>query len=203
MKKIYRYLLLFVAFAFLAYHSVYFKKLSEVRAMEEPEVDFTAMADSLYNGILQLDEVVSLKELMSNLRTQPDSVFQAYGNRLGIGNSAYFFIKTSGTISQNAKGQITLRSNSPTQVQIDTKYIFGNALRDASGLVQLTDFKTTSAFNQLSEALNSLVRETVLPPVVEQLAAEDSIMIKGAVRLGKKDLSPSQITIIPVQISLY
>jgi predicted lipoprotein len=44
-------------------------------------------------------------------------------------------------------------------LEIDTKFIFGNAIRDASGLVKLTDFKTTAEFNKISESLNTIIRE--------------------------------------------
>ena len=54
MKKIYKYGLLVISLAFLGYHSVYFEKLSDVRAQEEVEFDFQAYADSLYyEGMLK------------------------------------------------------------------------------------------------------------------------------------------------------
>lgn len=201
MRKIYKYGLLIIALAFLGYHSVYFEKLSEVRAREAAEFDFQSFADSLYyEGMLKNDLAVELSVLLAAIQTDAEGAFEQYGNRLGIGNSAYFMVTCSGEIAAITGEAIRLATEDAEDVSINTKYIFGNALRDASGLVKLTDFKTNAEFNRVSEALNALVRTKVIPPIVAQLQAGDRIEVVGAIKLHKKELDDPDVVITPAQI---
>ncbi|HMQ60909.1 MAG TPA: DUF2291 domain-containing protein [Flavilitoribacter sp.] len=201
MKKSYKYGLLVVALAFLGYNSVYFKKLSAVRAESGAEFDFQAYADSIYyQGMLKNDRTVGLPALLAAVRADADGAFEKYGNRLGIGNSAYFMVSCSGKIAEITADGISLVTDDAETISVNTRYIFGNALRDASGLVKLTDFKTNADFNRVSEALNALIRTKIIPPVVQQLQAGDRIAVTGAVKLSKKALEYPEIVITPAQI---
>jgi hypothetical protein len=200
--KSYQYGILILALAFLGYHSVYFEKLSEVRAQQETEFDFSSFADSLYyQGMLTTVSPVDLGELLTAIRTDQAAAFERYGNRLGIGNSAYFMVQCQGIIREISEDEIVLQTEGAGAVLINTRYIFGNALRDASGLVKLTDFKTNAEFNKVSEALNALIRTKVIPPVVQQLEVGDEISVSGAVKLSRKESDPSEIVLTPAQIN--
>jgi len=203
MNKIYRYIIAAVLVLFLGYKSIYFKKLSEVKQLDKSGFDYDAYADTLYNkGILSEDMGVGLDELMFMIQTKPDSAFSIYGNRLGIGNSAYFMVKGNGRISAVQDGSLKVLTEKGEAVTLDSKYIFGNDLRDASRLVKLTDFKTNAEFNKVSEALNTLVREKVIAPTVQRLREGDKISFMGALKLNRKHLSDIEFMIIPAQITL-
>ena len=82
---------------------------------------------------------------------------------------------------------------------VDTEFIFGNAIRDASRLVKLTDFKTNAEFNALSEALNSIIREKAIPEDLEELRHGDEVTVNGAIKLSKnEDLT---VRIVPIKIT--
>ena len=201
MKKIYKYGILVITFAFLGYNSVYFKKLSEIQSQDKVEIDYNAYADSLYyKGMFESNHAVELSDLLSAIRSDPEHAFTEFGNRLGIGNSAYFLVKCQGTISAMHSDGFQITMVNGEIIDINTKYIFGNALRDASGLVKLTDFKTNSEFNRVSEALNTLIRTTILPPVLEQLNNGEPVRIIGDMKLNKKELDNPDLEITPSQI---
>lgn len=201
MKSLLKPSLVLALLVMLGYNSVYFEKLSERREAAEKTVDFAALADSLYyQGILKTSEPVAWADLRDELNTAPDSAFARYGNRLGIGTSAFFFVRQGGIIAEITPEAIRLEPTSEGAVEINTRYVFGNALRDASRQVTLTDFKTNAEFNSLSEALNRLIREQVLPPVLEGLQPGDSIAVTGAVKLGMRNPVPARLTITPAQI---
>ena len=202
MRKIYKFGSILLALLFLGYHSVYFEKLSELRAQEQKAFDFEAFADSLYyQGILKNVQGTALSTLLEAVQTDPEAAFEQYGNRLGIGNSAYFMVTCSGEITAITDDAIRLNTEEAGIVSINTRYIFGNALRDASGLVKLTDFKTNAEFNQLSEALNALIRKKVIPPLVQQVKAGDAVEVLGAIKLSKKNLENPALMVTPVQIT--
>lgn len=203
MKKKYIYILAFLVIAFLAYNSVYFKKLSDVKKAQKESFDFKAYADSIYyKGILKSKKTISLYSLMSSLKLDKNATFKNFGNRLGIGNSAYFMIKSTGKIIDIKDGIYTVADEKNGVVFIDTKYIFGNDLRDASGLVKLTDFKTNAQFNKVSESLNEIVRNEVIPKEIKTVKLGDSISFSGAIKLSKKQTLFTDLLIIPSQIKL-
>lgn len=202
MKKRYAYILGLLIVLTLGYNSVYFKKLSVVKAATKENFDFKAYADSIYyKGILK-SKKITLSDLTSLMQSNPETTFEKYGNRLGIGNSAYFMIQSTGKIIAIKDGLYTIADEKNGIVYIDTKYIFGNAIRDASGLVKLTDFKTNAQFNKVSESLNDIIRNDVIPKEISKVKLGDSISFSGAIKLSKKQNLREKITVIPSQIKL-
>ncbi len=186
----------------LGYNSVYFRKLSEVRNQKLSSFNFKAFADSLYyQGILKSNNAVELSQLLASVNSNPDSAFKAYGNRLGIGNSAYFMIKGEGKVLEKQTDGLKVVTNDNAVFFIDTKYIFGNAIRDASGLVKLTDFKTNADFNKLSEELNNIIREKAIPQDLKSINVGDKIIVHGATKLSKQQDKSLALNILPIKIS--
>ncbi len=192
-------IVLIILIAILAFNSVYFEKLSELADSETSEFNFGAYADSLYNqGILKNDEAVNLEVLLNELKTDKDLTFKNYGNRLGIGSSAFFMTKIEGEVIAKTELGLKVRTPSKQVVEVDTKFIFGNAIRDASQLVQLTDFKTNAEFNALSEALNEIIREKEIPAQLEKINQGDHVSVTGALKLSKNQELPIQL--LPVKL---
>lgn len=196
MKKI----IIIIIIGLLGYNSVYFKKLSELTANATQTFDFKKYTDSLYHqGILKNDSIVNLHALLSELSTNKETAFTKYGNKLSIGNSAYFMVKISGEITAKTNEGFTLKTDNGLSYPIDSKFIFGNAIRDASKLVKLTDFKTNTEFNQISESLNTLVRENVLPKKLKDINVGDKIIGKGVISQSKKEILPIKITLVDIE----
>ncbi|KPM47335.1 DUF2291 family protein [Jiulongibacter sediminis] len=194
-----KYAILIVLIALLGYNSVYFEKLSDRNSKTSESFDFATYADSLYTqGLLKAETPIAIDQLLVEVKADQNRAFETYGNRLGIGNSAYFMVSVEGTVAEKTDGLLKVRDKSGTVWPVDTEFIFGNAIRDASRLVKLTDFKTNAEFNALSEALNSIIREEAIPEDLEELRQGDEVTVNGAIKLSKnEDLT---IRVVPVQI---
>jgi predicted lipoprotein len=196
MKKI----VIIIIISLLGYNSVYFKKLSELNNNATQKFNFTKYTDSLYHqGILKNHTIINLNALLSELSTNKEAAFNKYGNKLSIGNSAHFMVKISGEIAAKTNEGFTLKTDNGQNYSIDSKFIFGNAIRDASKLVKLTDFKTNTEFNQISESLNKLVREDVLPKKLKDINVGDKIIGKGVISQSKKENLPIKITLVDIE----
>ncbi len=194
-------IILIIVLAFLAYNSFYFKTLSEIKKQKNAAFNFKSFADSLYfKGILTSKNAIDLNQLLTEIKINPDSSFHKHGNRLGIGNSAYFMVKCEGKVLENQDGKIQILTAENQKITIQTQFIFGNAIRDASKLVKLTDFKTTAAFNQVSESLNEIIREKIIPKATQNIKLGDTIAVIGAVKLSRNIALP--IDILPVRIMI-
>ncbi|MFM1878025.1 MAG: hypothetical protein RLZZ241_891 [Bacteroidota bacterium] len=201
MKKPLKYLLITAIIGLLGYNSVFLETLSSRKQKASVALNFETLADSLYyRGILPKSPGVAWSVLQDSIAANPEAAFSQYGNRLGIGNSAYFMIQASGTIESITETSIALISDDSSTLRLETRYIFGNAIRDASRLVALTDFKTTSEFNSLSEALNRLIRNKVIPEAITGLQPGDQISVTGAVKLNRSESVPQNISVFPATL---
>ena len=86
-------------------------------------------------------------------------------------------------------------------VKLATEYVYGNAIRDASALVDVKDFTNTTDLNSISEELNKTVRTTVLPPFKKHVKKGDKIEVTGAVEINKEHIN-WKLELFPVRIKI-
>jgi predicted lipoprotein len=80
--------------------------------------------------------------------------------------------------------------------------LFGNAVRDATGLVEASDFPNSQHFNAVSQELNKIVESKVLPDVVKLVKIGRRLEFVGCaeVRSEKQDLRP--LKMVPLAVKL-
>lgn len=204
-KKVIKYGLSGFLLLFLAYHSVYFKKLDEVKlASSSKGFDAPAYARNFYNKLLpRTDSAIETGRLLSLLKSEPDSAFRNYAHALDIGNVRYFLVQGEGTILSLDENAVTvsLKNDSlKADVKIATEFVYGNAIRDAAGLVNLNDFSSTSDFNAVSEETNKIVRKEVIPAFKAKAKEGSDIRFWGAIELNQKHLTLDSIEVIPIRL---
>src|SRR5215831_619555 len=201
-------IMLFLAIIIVAYNSVYFKKLDEVKASKAAtEFNAAQYAQTFWNTKLipNLSKAVDLNQLTAMLSTDPAKSFDTYSHVLGIGNLRYFLVKGKGTITSVNEDdvRVLLQSDSSKKtITIATEYIFGNAVRDATGLININEFKNTMDFNNVSAEINKIIREKVVPSFKQKVKKGDIINFIGAIELNKEHLDLSKIEVIPVSLSV-
>jgi predicted lipoprotein len=110
-------------------------------------------------------------------------------------------VKGKGTITSINEDDIAVSLDSSKQsITVATEYIFGNAVRDATGLININEFNNTMDFNNISAELNKIIREKVLPPFKQQAKKGDRIAFTGAIELNKEHLDLSNIEVMPVRV---
>jgi predicted lipoprotein len=206
-RKIIKCLLLVVVIGLLGYNSVYIKKLSEVQAQTPKAFDAVAFTNTLWTEQLpaRLDSAVRLDVLVSALRSNPGQAIEQYCRALAIGNIRYSLVKATGRVTAVDADEITLQvpgNPLPLTVKLATEYVYGNAIRDASGLVDINNFVNTTDLSNISEEMNKRVRTGVLPPFKAAVQKSDSIMLAGALELNKEHLKLDELNIIPVQVKI-
>ncbi|HVW15265.1 MAG TPA: DUF2291 domain-containing protein [Mucilaginibacter sp.] len=205
-RKVFKYLIIAVAVVLLAYNSVYFKKLDEVKA-ERAANTFNAAsyAQNFWNKKLTpaLHSAIAVDKLIPSLDSDPKQAFDSWSHALGIGNLRYFLIKGSGTVAAVDSDDITvsMAGMAGQKIKIATEYIFGNAARDATGLININDFSRTMDFNNVSAEINAIIRKKVLP-LLKRAKVGDSISFTGAIELNKEHLNLSQIEAVPVAVNI-
>jgi predicted lipoprotein len=205
MKTI-KYIISIIVIIVVAYKSVYFKKLDEVKAsLSAKEFNPAAYAQTFWTNKLtpNLDKAIDITQLTSMLSGDAAKTFDTYSHALGIGNLRYFLVKGKGTIMSVNEDDVSVLLQSDTAKQtitLATEYIFGNAVRDATGLININEFNNTMDFNNVSAELNKIIREKVLPSFKQQAKKGNTIEFTGAIELNKEHLDLSNIEVIPVAV---
>jgi predicted lipoprotein len=206
--KALKYIISVIFIAFIVYNSVYFKKLDEVKASKAATV-FNAeqYADNFWNTKLMasLNQAVDLNQLISQLSVNTSTPFEKYSHALGIGNLRYFLVSGNAIISSVNEDDVSLHLQSipdSQHITIATEFIFGNAVRDATGLININEFRNTKDFNNVSSEINKIIRAKVLPSFKATAKKGSSIQFVGAIELNKEHLDLSHIEIVPISITI-
>lgn len=208
MKKAIKIGLLVVVVGLLAYKSVYFKKLSEVKAVAGTQkFDPVSYAQTYMSKKLPvaLNQSLEFNQLLQLLQTDPNKAFSQYSHALGIGNIRFFLVHGQGEVSKILEDHTSLiirQDSAARQVEIATEYVFGNAIRDASGLININEFNNTMDFNNVSAEINKTIRTSVLPSFKAQAKKGDRVEFAGAIELNQAHLKLDDIEIVPIQLKL-
>lgn len=206
-RKLIKYLLLTVVIALLAYKSVFILKLSEVQTIEPKAFDAPAFVQQLWDNKFpaRIDSALVFDTLQSALKANAAQTFETHFNSMSIGNVRYGLVKLTGkVISVNEDDVVVLTGSKDNQhtVKIATEYVYGNALRDASRLVDIKDFVNTSDLNKISEEMNKRVRTKVIPAFKGTVQKNDSVVCVGAIELNQAHYSLDDLEILPVQCKI-
>ena len=88
------------------------------------------------------------------------------------------------------------------QAKLATEFIYGNAVRDASRLVQVKDYPNTTDLNSISEALNKIVRTEVLPVFKPSIKKGNNVSVVAAVELNKEHIHWKELELQPLRITI-
>ena len=146
MNKILKYLIIIAAGSFVLYNSVYFKPLDEIKAEAAAKIfDPKAYSIDFWENKLipNLNQAVGLNTLLDQLNRNPEEAFKNHSNALGIGNIRFFLVQETARASEINEDHVILALENDQFANLATDYIFGNAIRDASGQIDINEFTNT------------------------------------------------------------
>ena len=191
----------------LAYKSVYFEKLSTRKSNAAVSFDAAGFSKKMWEEKMpaKLDSAIDLSQLITAIDKESETAINKYTNALAIGNYRYALVKLDAIVMDVKKDEVMLlmkHNDSLIIVNLATEFIYGNAIRDASGLVQVKDFPNTADLNGISEELNKIIRTSVLPAFKTSVKIGDKINVVAAVELNKEHIRWSNIELLPVRIQV-
>jgi predicted lipoprotein len=175
MIKACKYAVAAVIIAFLVYHSIYFENLEDVKQQRQRET-FNAAEyardfwDNQLFGVLH--KAVDVKELIELFNTNMNEAIRRYGKAPGVSRTYAYLIKGNGkilTIGEDFLGVSIREPQTNPDIKITSGfYIPGNAVRDASGLIDVSEFSDMMKFNEISGEINKIVVKEVIRPFLDK-----------------------------------
>jgi predicted lipoprotein len=204
MSKTLKYTIGIFAAILVVYLSLDIQNLEKHKAASAPAsfniADYTAKFwnDSLPASIASAPQ---LSDLLKLLNENPESAFTK-GHKLGISKTYYFMVRGMGTIEKVDPEFLMLALDGNTKVKIAIDFIFGNAVRDGSGKVNINYFLNMTDFNNVSVAINKLVKEKVVSRLRKSAEVGQVLEFAGAFEINEENIDLATLLIIPVSVKL-
>src|SRR6056297_3178897 len=204
MNKTVKYILWSVAILLLLYFSFDIRNLDEYKSSVKADYfDAEAYINNIWENKMpviarQAPEISVVLDLLDN---NPDKAFSEYGNKLGISETWYFMVKGQGVLGEEDAEAVWIKLADNRRIRLATAFIFGNAVREGSGVVNINNFVNMTDFNNVSIALNKKVKTEVIPVLKNSLIAGQQISFAGAFEFSEDTGSLSDIRIIPVSVT--
>lgn len=139
--------------------------------------------------------------LIAALERDPKAAAQRHVRRVGLGGMAYYFMTAEGRISAVDREGVHVEVGGRPRAAfvLETGAVFGNAVRDGTGVVDVNAFTNSQDFNALAAALNALVEARVQPLLRERAKVGATIRFTGCAEVGEIGGDPRLLRVIPIR----
>lgn len=168
------YAVLLLGLLLLLGSSMEFRRLESKRAEDRAQrFDPAQYARDFWDQRLEsvLDAALDAEQMIDLFNKDMHAAISK-GRTLGQSRVHAYLLKGEGTIiardKQGLYVSVTGAEATPEILLCTGAYISGNAVRDASGLVDVSTFSDTMKFNRISSEINKIVVQAVITPFLEQ-----------------------------------
>lgn len=163
----------------------------------------TDFAETFWTNRLlaSLDKTVKADVLLSTIRKDAASAKKKFSRSVGLSEGYFYFVSGSGRVVAVSDDEVSLTvtdNGTNAEVALQTGLVFGNALRDGTGLLNASDYPNSQDFNDISAALNHIVEMRVLPKLRGQAKVGAKISFVGCAEVNDEstDLKPLKVILI-------
>jgi predicted lipoprotein len=167
----------------------------------------TQFAETFWTNQLlaSLDKTVKADVLFSAIQNDAASAKKKFSRNVGLSEACFYFVSGIGRVVAVSDDEVSLAvtdGSTNAEVSLQTGLIFGNALRDGTGLLNASDYPNSQDFNDISAALNHLVETRVLPKLREQAKVGAKISFVGCAEVDDESTDLKPLKVIPIQTEL-
>jgi predicted lipoprotein len=164
--------------------------------------DAVAFVDGFWKDKLipAAERAVPAAELAAAVEKDPEAARKKYGRSLGMSGSYCYFVGGTGRVVVVEKNLVVVSvsdSQPRLQVALKTGKIFGNAVRDGTGLLNVNDFANSQDFNGLSAALNDRIEREVLPALQNRAVSGATVQFAGCAEIKDEDSDLHPLRVVP------
>jgi len=166
--------------------------------------DAAEFADTFWNKRLLpgLDKTVKADVLLAAIQADPAAAKKKFARSVGFSDAYFYFVSGTGRVVSVSDDGVSLAitpGSTNAEVILLAGLIFGDAVRDGTGLLNGSDYSNSQDFNDISAALDHLVETRVLPGLHEQAKIGAEISFAGCAEVDDEanDLKP--LKVIPIQ----
>ncbi len=152
-----------------------------------------------------LDQVADAGKVLAAIAAGPKKAQEQFGRSVGISSSYYFFLRGAGRVvsADDAGVGLSLKGEgNEVDVLVPLGLVFGNAVRDGTGLLNSSAFPNAQEFNDISAGLNQIVETRVLPELQRIAAVGQRVQFVGCVEVADEDADLKPLKLVPISVKL-
>ena len=132
------------------------------------------------------------------------TAIKTYARTVGLG-AAYFFVSGEGRVVARERNAVRLAvgtgADAPV-VELQTGPVFGNTVRDGTGLLDVNRVSSLQDFNALAAELNQRVEARVLPALRERAQTGTRVSFTGCAEAVESVPGQPLLTIVPTRVEV-
>jgi predicted lipoprotein len=194
-----------VTWAFPLFHVVALDTMLQSR--EQADFDAAQFSKRFWDERLMpaLPSAADARAVLPAVEGDFEAAREKYGRTVGISHSYYVFIQGTGrVVNVDSRGVgLAIRDGSAApDVVFPLGMVFGNTVRDATGLLELDSFPNSQHFNDLSTALNRIVETRVLPGLRDQAKLGQAIRFVGCAEVVRDVQRRKPLKVLPLRVEV-
>jgi len=149
------------------------------------------------------DKAVKAEVLLPAIQVDTVGAKKKYSRSVGVSESYTYFVAGQGKVVSVADDEILLgvtAGSTNAEVSLQTGLLFGNAVRDGSGLLNVSDYPDSQDFNGISEALNHIIETRVQPKLREQAKVGVTISFVGCAEVNDESADLKPLKVVPIEV---
>ncbi|HXT13672.1 MAG TPA: DUF2291 family protein [Candidatus Angelobacter sp.] len=191
-----------VCWLFPLFHVVPLKKVKAEQAATA--FNATRFAENFWTNQLlpSLNKAVKAGVLLPAIQADPAAAKKKYARSVGLSDAYFYFLSGTGRVVSVSDDAISLAVTDGTtnaEISLQTGLIFGDAIRDGTGLLNASDYPNSQDFNDISAALDHLVETRVLPGLRQQAKPGAKIFFAGCAEVDDESTDLKPLNVIPIQ----
>jgi predicted lipoprotein len=152
-----------------------------------------------------LDHAVPVEELLPAIQADATATKAKFSRRVGVSDSYTYFVSGTGRVLAVNDDEILLAVISGAknaEVSLQVGLIFGNAIRDGTGLLKVSNYPNSQDFNAISEALNQLVETRVGPKLREAARVGATVRFTGCAEVNDEAMDLKPLKVVPIRAEM-
>ena len=152
-----------------------------------------------------LDRAVKAEVLLSAIQADAAGAKKKFSRSFGVSESYTYFVSGEGRVLAVSDDEILLAVTTGAtnaEISLQTGLLFGNAVRDGTGLLSVSDYPVSKDFNGVSEALNHIIETRVQPKLRETAKAGATVKFVGCVEVNDESTDLKPLKVVPIRAEI-
>jgi len=149
-----------------------------------------------------LAKAVPAEKLLPAIQHDPANAKKQFAHTLGMSDSYTYFLSGTGRVIAVSDDEISLAltvGSTNDEVTLPTGLLFGNAVRDGTGLLDVNAYPNSQDFNNIAAELNHLVETRVLPGLKEHAKVGATVRFAGCAEVDDESTDLKPLHVVPIQ----
>ncbi len=151
------------------------------------------------------EQAADAKQVLALAASAPAKVREQFGRTVGVSSSYFLFVRGSGRVVSVSDDSIGLSlkqegEGDTAEVVVPLGLVFGNAIRDGTGLLDSSAYPNAQEFNDVSAALNSIVETNVLPQLQQIAKVGKRVQFAGCVEVADEETDLQPLKLVPIAV---